>query len=133
MKTILVDAVHTFVIENVEGNFYIFQEMYNLLETFENRKIILTGATKGEGFEKYGLDTMPYEVFTLEHDPEKTDQKYYATVLQHFGLKAEDVVCFEHNPEAVKSAQSVGIQSYCYDEDKRDMEALNEFLIANLR
>jgi len=43
MKTILVDAVDGFIIETTNG-FQIFTEMYNLLETFPNRKIILTGA-----------------------------------------------------------------------------------------
>jgi hypothetical protein len=40
MKTILVDAVHAFVIKD-EG---IFQPMYTLLETYLNPKIILTNA-----------------------------------------------------------------------------------------
>jgi len=43
MKTILVDAVDAFVIENGNG-FEIFPEMHDLLETYPNRKIILTGA-----------------------------------------------------------------------------------------
>lgn len=43
MKTILVDAVDGFIIES-EGAFKIFEEMQGLLESFPNRKIILTGA-----------------------------------------------------------------------------------------
>ena len=130
MKTILVDAVDAFVIQN-EGGFKIFKEMRDLLETFLNRKIILTGAND-EQFKKFGLDDMPYEVFTLKHNPEKTDPKYYETMLQHFGLSEDDVVYFEHNPEAVKSAQSVGIKSYYYDPEKKDLEALKKFLVENL-
>lgn len=130
MKTILVDAVGAFVIQN-EGGFKIFKEMQDLLETFLNRKIILTGAND-EQFKKFGLDDMPYEVFTLKHNPEKTDPKYYETMLQHFGLSKEDVVYFEQNPEAVKSAQSVGIRSYYYDPEKKDLETLKKFLVENL-
>src|SRR3990167_4810952 len=130
MKKILVDAVDAFVIQN-EGGFKIFKEMQDLLETFLNRKIILTGAND-EQFKKFGLDDMPYEVFTLKHNPEKTDPKYYETMLQHFGLSEDDVVYFEHNPEAVKSAQSVGIKSYYYDPEKKDLEALKKFLVENL-
>ena len=44
MKTILVDAIHAFVIKG-EG---IFKEMHDLLETFENQKILLTGANDDE-------------------------------------------------------------------------------------
>src|SRR3989304_9280279 len=101
MKTILVDAVDAFVIEG-KG---IFKEMHDLLETYPNRKIILTGAND-EQFKEFGLDKMPYEVFTLKHSPEKTDPKYYEIMLQHFGLDKDGVIYFEHNPEAVKSAQT---------------------------
>lgn len=129
MKIILVDAVDGFVIETTSG-FQIFTEIHNLLETFPNRKIILTGAND-EQYKNFGLDKMPYEVFTLKHNPEKTDPKYFEIVLQHFGLSKEDVVYFEHNIEAVKSAKSVGIKSYYYDSKTKDLEALKKFLIEN--
>jgi HAD superfamily hydrolase (TIGR01509 family) len=127
MKTILVDAVDAFIIEG-QG---IFEEMHTLLETFSNRKIILTGAND-EQFKEFGLDKMPYEVFTLKHNPEKTNPKYYETMLSHFGLSKDDVVYFEHNPEAVKSAQSLGIITFCYDPEKKDMLALKRFLSDNV-
>lgn len=77
MKTILVDAIGVFV--QKDGS--IFKEMHNLLETYPNRKIILTGAND-EQMETFGLHEMPYEVFTLKHDPEKTDPEYYTRVLE---------------------------------------------------
>lgn len=131
MKTILVDAVYCFVIEE-EGSFSIFTEMQELLDSFENHKIILTGAND-EQFKKFGLDNMPYEVFTLEHYPEKSDPVYYQKMLQNFALDKEDVIYFEHNENAVKSAQSVGIKAYHYDNDKKDLVALKNFLMNNLR
>jgi hypothetical protein len=30
---------------------------------------------------------MPYEVFTLKHNPEKTDPSYYVRMLEYFNLK----------------------------------------------
>ncbi|RJP56757.1 MAG: hypothetical protein C4541_11540 [Candidatus Auribacter fodinae] len=130
MKTILVDAVDAFVVEK-DGVFVVFREMYDLLEGFSNRKIILTGAND-EQFKRFGLDNMPYEVFTLKHNPEKTDPQYYRLMLAHFGLNAYDVVYFEHNPDAVRSAESIGIKSYWYDSKKRDLDALRRFLQDNL-
>jgi len=123
MKTILVDAVDTFVIEN-EG---ISEEMHNLLETFPNRKIIVTNADDAQMIE-FGLVNMPYEVFTLKHNPDKTHPVYFERMLEHFSLTSDDVIYFEHNPDAVKSAESVGILSYRYDPEKKDMHALRDFL-----
>lgn len=127
MKTLLVDAVFAFVSEKGE----IFEEMHQLLETFPNRKILLTGAS-GEKFIEYGLDKMPYEVFTLKNNPEKADPKYYEIMLKHFNLTKNDVVYFEHNLDAVKSAQSVGINTYIYHPEKTDLMALKNFLTENI-
>ena len=130
-KIILVDAVDAFVIRD-NDTFKIFKEMYDLLDTFPNKKIILTGAND-EQFKKFGLNKMPYEVFTLKHDPEKTNPEYYRIMLHHFNLNKDDVIYFEHNPDAVKSAESVGIKTYYYDFNKADLSALKEFLLENLR
>lgn len=127
MKTILVDAVDCFVSDTGE----IYKEMHDLLETYPNRKIILTGAND-EQFKKFGLDKMPYEVFTLKHNPEKTDLTYYEKMFEHFGLTKDEVIYFEHNPEAVKSAQAAGINSYFFDYDKKDLIGLKQFLDSNL-
>ena len=127
MKTILVDAVDAFVVEG-EG---IFKPMYELLEKYLNQKIILTGANE-EQMTKFGLHDLPYEVFTLKHNPEKTDPKYYETMLKHFNLSKDDVVYFEHNLKAVESARSIGIVSYHYDNEEKDIVALKQFLDKNI-
>jgi HAD superfamily hydrolase (TIGR01509 family) len=128
MKTILVDAVDTFVIKDLG----IYKEMQNLLETYANKKIILTNAND-EQFRVFGLDKdMPYEIFTLKHDPDKTDPIYFTKMMQKYGLNKDAVVYFEHNPDAVKSAASVGINSYYYDPEKKDLKALKSFLDQNL-
>ena len=126
MKTILVDAIDAFVIET-ENGFEIFEPMRKMLDEFPNTKIILTGAND-EQFKKFGLDKMPYEVFSLKHDPEKTNPEYYKKMLEHFNLKSEDVVYFEHNPDAIKSAQSAGIKTNFWDNEKRPLRELSIFL-----
>ncbi len=127
MKTILVDAVDTFVIEG-EG---IYQPLFKLLELYPNRKIILTNANDEQIIE-FGLVNLPYELFSLKHNPDKTNPIYFEKMLENFNLKTEDVIYFEHNLEAVKSAQSLGIISHHYDSDKKDMDALKSFLDKNL-
>jgi len=132
MKTILVDAVYCFIIEKEEGKFGIFEDMYKLLETYSNKKVILTSASDDKR-ELFGLDNMPYEVFTLKHNPEKADPQYYKTLLSKFNLRENEVIYFEHSMEAVNSAQSIGINSYYYDNNKKDLEDLKNFLDKNLK
>ena len=126
MKTILVDAVDTFILEGVG----VFEEMHELLEKYPNKKIILTSAND-EQVKMFKVNEAPYDFFTLKHEPEKSDPKYYRQMLNHFDLSAEDVIYFEHDLGAVKSAQSVGITAYHYDMDKKDLGALKEFLDKN--
>lgn len=127
MKTILVDAIGGLFFK--DGT--MFKEMYDLLETYPNPKIVLTGAND-EQFKEFKLDQSPYEVFTLKHDPEKTDPKYFEIMLERFDLRADEVVFFEHSADAVKSAESVGIKTYFYDHTKRDLVTLKNFLDTNL-
>lgn len=127
MKTILVDAVDTFVIEG-EG---IFKEMHELLETYPNRKIILTNAND-EQIMEFWLDDLPYDLFTLKQQPTKADPMYYETMLKQFDLDVNDVVYFEHNINSVISAQSVWIKTFHYDPEARDLDALKAFIDISL-
>jgi len=127
MKTILVDAWNTFVTE--DG---MFQEMKDMLDEFDNKKIILTNANEEEKV-KYGIVDMPYEVFTLASNPSKTNPEFYKKMLKHFSLKPEETIYFEHNPEAVESAKSVGIKTFYYNKETKDVNAVREFIKANLK
>ena len=127
MKTILVDAVNAFVLKD-EG---IFEEMHKLLEEYPNEKIVLTGANDDEA-KMFRLEQVPYELFSLKHNPEKTDPKYYEILFEKYNLNKDKVIYFEHNIDAVKSAKSVGINTYHYDKDTKDLVALKEFLDNNL-
>lgn len=128
MKTILVDAINAFIIKN-EG---VFQDMHELLEKYLNKKIILTGANDEE-MDKFNLHNLPYELFTLKHNPEKTDPQYYRIMLKKYNLEPSDVIYFEHNIDAVKSAESVGIKTLHYDKNKKDLNELKNFLDENLK
>lgn len=127
MKTVLVDAVSTFLIKD-HG---IFQEMHSLLEKYLNRKIIVTNAND-EQILMFGLDKMPYEVFSMKHEPEKTDPKYFQTLMQRYNLKCEDLIYFEHNQDAVLSAKSLGINSFYYDPVKKDLDELEIFINSSI-
>ena len=126
MKTILVDAAKAFVV-----NGKVNEDLYNLLETYENPKVILTNANE-EQLVEFGIVDMPYEVFTLKHNPDKTDPKYFRKFLDEYNLEVSDVVYFEHSQEAVDSAESLGIATFFYDSNEKDQSALKEFLDSNL-
>ncbi|TXI70866.1 MAG: hypothetical protein E6Q45_01495 [Flavobacterium sp.] len=125
MKTILVDAWNTFVTE--EGiNF----NLQNLLDSYPNNKIILTNANEEE-LVRFGIINMPYPVFSLAHNPNKTHSDYFVKMLQHFNLKTEEVVYFEHNLDAVASAKSIGITTFHYNK-LENLDNLTIFLNSNL-
>lgn len=126
MKAILVDARNTFVTEN-----WIFQEMKDVLDTFPNPKIIVTNAND-EQLVTLWIINMPYEVYTLKHNPDKIDPLYFELLVKHFWLTCDEVIYFEHNKDAVKSASSLGIISYHYNKDTKDLESLKKFLKENL-
>lgn len=127
MKTILVDAINGLVLE--DGS--ILEAMHTLLESYPNNKIVLTGAND-EQFKQFKLDQVPYKVFTLKHNPEKNDSQYFKILLRKYNLTADNVVYFEHNTEAAKTARSIGIATFFYDHTKEDMDALKQFLDENL-
>lgn len=126
MKIIFVDAVNTFV---VDGK--MFEPLHKLLEEYPNRKIILTNANN-EQMDQFGLKNLPYELFTLKHAPDKVDPAYFHKMLENFGIQSQDALYFEHNLDAVKSAQSVGIMTHHYNPEAKDLESLQKFLNNNL-
>ncbi|MFA7285378.1 MAG: hypothetical protein WC011_00815 [Candidatus Paceibacterota bacterium] len=131
MKTILIDAVNTIILKNEAGNYIQYKELFDLLETYPNPKLILTNADD-EQIIKFGLDSVPYPVFTMKHNPDKVEPVYFKTLLDTYNFDKNDVIYFEHNSDAAKSAESVGIISYHYDKEKKDLIALKKFLDENL-
>ncbi len=127
MKTILADAISGLILK--DGT--VFEEMYKLLESYPNSKIVLSGANDEE-WKQFNLDISPYEIFTLKHNPEKTDPAYFRTLLEHYNLSPDDVIYFEHNAQAAQTAESLGICTYFYDHTKADISALKNFLDKNL-
>ena len=123
MKIILVDAINTLIIPE-EG---IYEPLFNELEKYPNRKIILTGANDQE-FIYHELDKSPYEVFSLKHNPEKSDPNYYKILLDRFDLDVKNLIYIEHNLEAVNSAKSMNINVFHYDKDLKDIIKLKKFL-----
>jgi FMN phosphatase YigB (HAD superfamily) len=74
----------------------------------------------------------PYPLFTLKHNPEKSDPQYYQIMLQHFNFTPVEVVCFENEKHSVASATAVGITVYHYDRNEQDIKKLKEFLDEHL-
>ncbi|MDA9631679.1 hypothetical protein OAN50_01300 [Flavobacteriaceae bacterium] len=125
MKTILVDAWNTFVKNNT-----IDSDIYKILESYENQKIILTNANNKELI-NLGIVNMPYKVFSLSHNPNKDDKLYFIKLIEKYNLIISDLVYIEHNKEAVKSAISLGIKTYHY-KPQESTDELSQFLLKNM-
>lgn len=127
MKTILVDALDGII--NSDGT--LFQEMYELLEQYPNRKVIVTNANDQQ-FKQFNFDIAPYEIFTLKHNPDKVDPTYFRTLLDQYQLAPTDAIYFEHDEAACSSAHSLGIPTYHYSHEERDLAKLKVFLDEHL-
>ena len=125
MKTILVDAWNTFVKNNT-----IDSDIYKILESYENQKIILTNANNKELI-NLGIVNMPYKVFSLSHNPNEDDKLYFIKLIEKYNLIISDLVYIEHNKEAVKSAISLGIKTYHY-KSQESTDELSQFLLKNM-
>lgn len=125
MKTILVDAWNTFVKNNT-----IDSDIYKILESYENQKIILTNANDKELI-NLGIVNMPYKVFSLSHNPNKDDKLYFIKLFEKYNLIISDLVYIEHNKEAVKSAISLGIKTHHY-KPQESTDELSQFLLKNM-
>jgi hypothetical protein len=75
---------------------------------------------------------MPYQIFSLDHQPDKTDPEYFVKMLAILWLSPEDLVYFERNSTSVAAGKSVWIRTYHYDIEKRDIAALQEFITINM-
>lgn len=126
MKTILVDAWNTLI--SPKG---INRELYEMLESFPNPKIVVTNANEEEQ-ERFGINILPYPVFTCSHNPEKTETAYFKNLLRQYNLPVWDVLYFEHNELAVVSAESLNIKTFWFEKEKNDVEWVKQFLFSNL-
>ena len=126
MKTILVDAWNTFITETG-----IDTDIKALLDRFPNPKLIVTNANEEEQA-AFGMVNLPFPLYSMNHHPEKTDPYYFECLLNDHNLRAEDTVYFEHNADAVASAASVGIIAFWYDNERRDLKKLEDFLDRSL-
>lgn len=116
MKTILVDAWQTLI--TAKG---INRELYEMLESFPNPKIVVTNATPEEQ-EQFGINLQPYPIFTCSHHPDKSETAYFKNLLRQYNFSTSDILYFEHSELAVVSAKSLNINTYWYDTEKNDVE-----------
>ena len=122
MKTILVDAWNTFV-----KNKKIDLRLMKILEKFPCDKIIVTNANLSEQ-KDLGIINMPYSVFSLSHNPEKTNKLYFDILCNEKKLKKEELLYIEHNIVSVETAKTFGIKSILFNENYLEIE---EFLNQN--
>jgi FMN phosphatase YigB (HAD superfamily) len=80
--------------------------MFELLELYDAKKLIVTNATH-EQTKEFGLVDLPYDMYSMEHKPNKTDTLYFTSLLEEFNLVVEDVLYFDHNLESVTAASSI--------------------------
>lgn len=120
ISLVLIDARNTLFLWS-----WIDLILKTLLDSVETEKLVVTNANPREQIE-YGINHSPYPVFTMNHNPNKTDPSYFNILMSNYHLQATDIIYIEHNIKAVESASSLGISSYHFDKDLRDIDKLKK-------
>ena len=125
MKTLLIDAVNTFIIKGE----WIDQNIYQIIQQYPDiQNIIVTNADYQQD-NLFGLCDMPYPVFTGKKNPHKSDPSYYQLLYKTHNLNPQDIIYIEHNIDAIKSAQQNGInKTYHFDPLQKNYDKLDQFL-----
>ncbi len=118
MKTILIGAYNTLINEEEH-----LSEINKMLETFPNKKIILTPYNKQNNLE--WINSWNNHVW-------KNNPEYYKYILEEHCLSPYEVIHFDDNQKAIESAKKIWIQTYFYDANTKDLTALEKYLKENL-
>lgn len=87
-------------------------ELAELLVEYNTRVIVATNADEEKT--RQALGAFNFEIFTLNKKVKKTDTRYYKELLDNFGLKEKEVICFEFRKERAETAERAGLKSEQY-------------------
>jgi leucyl-tRNA synthetase/8-oxo-dGTP pyrophosphatase MutT (NUDIX family) len=124
VETILIDAVFC-LINKTENGLTLNEELYTYLENLPQRKIVVTNA-KDEALQTIKkLVGDKFEVFSLQFSPEKTDPKFYETMIKDLGIDINLAVYFDHNDDNLSSARANKIHCFQYKSNQQAISTLN--------
>jgi leucyl-tRNA synthetase family protein len=124
-KVIFVDAINTlFKLE--DGLVSLNVELLDYLNVLPQKKIIITNA-KDEILAQIKTTT-PFEVYSLEFSPVKTDSNYFVQALKDLNLKASEIIYFDHSQDNLDSATKSNIQTILYSSNQQIRRDLNQLL-----
>ncbi len=123
-KTVLlVDGMDCLYDENFEIN----TELSNVLDNFNNKKILVINKHK-EKAEKI-LKNKGFEVFSFEGEIKKENPEFFNKLLEKYNLVPQQLVYFDHSDDNLAGAHKVGIKTTLLY--KNDDEKIKEFLEDN--
>jgi leucyl-tRNA synthetase/predicted alpha/beta hydrolase family esterase len=115
-QTIFVDAINClFTLEN--ETVALNSELFGYLETLPQNKIVITNA-KGNIFDQL-QSLVPYQVYSLQFEPVKTDPQYFKKALVDLDLKPENILYFDHLQANIDSAKQNKIKSILYTSNEQ--------------
>ena len=118
-RTIFLDGMHCIY----DKDFNINQELLNIVNSFEENKILVVNGFREKGHKVLGEK---FKAFSLEEEGiKKSNPEYFKRLMSKFNLKPKNCVYFDHSEENVKSAESLGIKSFHY---KNNNQQIKQFL-----
>jgi FMN phosphatase YigB (HAD superfamily) len=107
---LLVDLINTSYIKDYGWN----NDLISAIKSLNCETVIVSNISK-DRLDELGLtNNMPFNLFTLESNPRKTDRKYFDRLIVELGCEFKDLILIEHNPEVVVLTQNLGIHTVLY-------------------
>tara|TARA_B100000700_G_C14212244_1_gene475323 strand:- start:108 stop:491 length:384 start_codon:yes stop_codon:yes gene_type:complete len=119
---LLVDLINTSYIKDYGWN-------HNLLSAIKslNCETVIVSNISKDRLDELGLtNNLPFNLFTLESNPRKTDRKYFDRLIVELACEFKDLILIEHNPAVVELAQNLEIHSVLYNHKFTDIAEIIE-------
>lgn len=126
--TLLIDAVHTLISSDAEGNIDSRTLNTTLADylTIRPEMIIVVTNARGPHYAKIRslLADYEFETHTMDNNPPKTDPEYWAHVMIYYGLDPQECFLVDHSEENLAAAGQIEIEGSLFVDSEQAIEVL---------
>lgn len=119
---VLLDLINTLYIKDHGWNDDLLRAIKSL-----NCEIVIVSNISKDRLDELGLtNTLPFNLFTLESNPRKTDRKYFDRLIVKLRCEFKDLVLIEHNTDVIELASKLGVNCIMYKHGVTEINSVVE-------